>query len=77
MDTMNIRNILSEREYEIMEKVAIGKYNKEIADDLKCKLCTVKKHLQNAFPKLKVNNRTEATVKFLKWSSMSDQPNEN
>lgn len=65
METMNNRSNLSEREYEIMEKVSCGKLNKEIADDLKCKHNTVRKHLQNIFPKLGVQNRTEASIKFM------------
>ena len=69
METMNIKDILSIREYEVMEKVAIGKYNKEIADELECGEATVKKHLQHIFPKLDVQNRTEATIKFLKLSA--------
>jgi DNA-binding NarL/FixJ family response regulator len=77
METMNIKSILSEREYEVMERVAVGKYNKEIADDLNCKITTVKKHLQNIFPKLEVQNRTEASIKFLKLSGMLNKGNEN
>ena len=65
METVNRKSILSEREYEVMEKVAEGKYNKEIADDLNCETTTIKKHLQNIFPKLGVQNRTEASIKFM------------
>lgn len=70
METMNIRSILSEREYEVMEMVSCGKLNKEIADKLKCEETTVKKHLQHIFPKLEVQNRTEASIKFLRLSGM-------
>ena len=77
METMNIRSILSGREYEVMEMVSCGKLNKEIADKLKCEETTVKKHLQHIFPKLEVQNRTEATIKFLKLSGMLNHVNEN
>jgi DNA-binding NarL/FixJ family response regulator len=77
METLNIKSILSEREYEIMVLVSSGKLNKEIASDFKCQLCTVKKHLQHIFPKLEVQNRTEATIKFLKLNGMLNQVNEN
>jgi len=56
---------LSDREFEIMELVSIGKLNKEIADDLDIQTTTIKKHLQNIFPKLGVQNRTEASIKFM------------
>ena len=70
METMNIRSILSEREYEVMEMVSCGMLNKEIADKLKCEETTVKKHLQHIFPKLEVQNRTEASIKFLRLNGM-------
>ena len=70
METIHIKNILSEREYEVMEKVAKGKSNKEIAEEISRDEVTVKKHLQHAFPKLGVRNRTEATVKFLMLSGV-------
>ena len=72
---MNIKSILSVREYEVMEMVSIGKLNKEIADELECEETTIKKHLQHIFPKLEVQNRTEATIKFLRISGMFSQPN--
>jgi DNA-binding NarL/FixJ family response regulator len=59
------RSSLSEREFEIMKLVSTGKLNKEIADYLACKTNTVKKHLQHIFPKLNVQNRTEACIKFM------------
>jgi len=65
MEKNNGKTSLSKREFEIMEKVVRGKYNKEIADDLNVKFNTVRKHLQNIYPKLRVNNRTEASIKFM------------
>jgi DNA-binding NarL/FixJ family response regulator len=56
---------LSQRELEIMEKVSHGKLNKEIADDLACKMNTIRKHLQHIYSKLNVQNRTEASFKFM------------
>jgi DNA-binding NarL/FixJ family response regulator len=77
MESPDIRSILSDREFEVMVLVSSGKYNKEIAYELECQETTVKKHLQHIFPKLEVQNRTEATVKFLKLGGMQDQSNEN
>jgi DNA-binding CsgD family transcriptional regulator len=68
---------LSEREFQIMKLVAIGKINKEIADKLKIKPDTIGKHLQHVFRKLKVQNRTEATVKFLRIDGLLEQMNLN
>jgi DNA-binding NarL/FixJ family response regulator len=70
MEAVNIRSILSEREFEVMEMVSLGLLNKEIADKLECEETTIKKHLQHIYPKLEVQNRTEATIKFLKLSGM-------
>jgi len=59
---------LSEREFQIMELVSLGKCNKEIADTLELKPDTIAKNLQHIFPKLGVQNRTEAALTFLKMS---------
>jgi DNA-binding NarL/FixJ family response regulator len=77
MESFNIKDILSEREFEVMVLVSSGLYNKEVATKLKCEECTIKKHLQHIFEKMRVQNRTEATVKFLKFGGMLDQPDKN
>lgn len=51
---------LSEREWEVLEQVAKGLTNPQIADALSVTENTVKFHLQNIFQKLHVSNRTEA-----------------
>ena len=51
-----------------MELVAIGKFNKEIADELNIKPATITKHIQHIFLKMGVQNRTEATLKFLEMT---------
>ena len=68
MENLNIRNILSGRECEIMILVSAGKLNKQIADELNCEETTVKKHLQHIYPKLEVQNRTQASIKFMELS---------
>lgn len=73
MESSDINSILSEREYEIMSLVSIGKINKEIAFQLEIEESTIKKHLQHIFPKLEVQNRTEATLKFLKLRGSLNQ----
>jgi LuxR family maltose regulon positive regulatory protein len=53
---------LSERELEILELVAAGKSNEEIAQTLIIALGTVKKHINNIYGKLGVHSRTQALV---------------
>lgn len=51
---------LSTREWDVLELVAKGLTNPQIAEHLAVSENTVKFHLQNIFQKLGVNNRTEA-----------------
>lgn len=51
---------LTPRELEVIERVANGLRNKEIAEDLGIRLDTVEAHLKNIFVKLGVNERISA-----------------
>jgi DNA-binding NarL/FixJ family response regulator len=51
---------LSPRELEVLEAVAIGLSNREIASKLWVSEPTVKFHLTNVYRKLGVTNRTQA-----------------
>ena len=53
---------LSARELEILEQVATGATNQQIAVSLRISVNTVKAHLRNIFAKLGVESRTEATL---------------
>lgn len=53
---------LTEREREILEKVAGGDSNKEIAAALQLSEKTVKHHMTNILQKLQVRNRVEAAL---------------
>lgn len=51
---------ISEREYEVLELLAAGQSNKEIAANLFVSPNTVKTHLANLYGKLEVSRRTQA-----------------
>ncbi|HRJ29228.1 MAG TPA: LuxR C-terminal-related transcriptional regulator [Cyclobacteriaceae bacterium] len=51
---------ISKREYEVLELMAKGLSNQEIADKLFVSLNTVKTHTANLFLKLEVKRRTQA-----------------
>jgi LuxR family transcriptional regulator, maltose regulon positive regulatory protein len=53
---------LSDREQEVLQYLARGLSNQEIADQLVLSIDTVKRHLSNIFLKLGVSNRTQAVV---------------
>jgi len=63
---MTDHEFLSLREVEILELVATGASNKEIADSLVISVNTVKVHLKNIYGKLGVNTRTEAALFAIK-----------
>ena len=54
---------LSERELEILRRVAAGYSNQEIAQELVIAGSTVKKHIHNIYAKLAVKSRTQAVAR--------------
>ncbi|PMO36440.1 response regulator [Vibrio breoganii] len=56
---------LTERELEILSKVALGHRNKQIADVLFISESTVKVHMKSLLKKLQVKSRTAATILYL------------
>ncbi|WP_201353695.1 response regulator transcription factor [Hydrogenimonas urashimensis] len=72
--TQNLRaedmpDILTPREKEIVEEVAQGKNNREIAERLGIAERTVKAHLGNIYGKLRVSNRLELALKVKETGS--------
>ena len=56
---------LSERELEVLQLMARGSANKQIAGDLSITESTVKTHVANIFQKLEVNDRTGAVTRAM------------
>ena len=63
---------LTQRQQEVLDLMALGKSNKEIADKLGLTTGTVKMHSSRIFKSLNVQNRTEAVAKFAKFKSNNE-----
>lgn len=57
---------LTVRQRDVMEHIALGKPNKQIARDMNLSLGTIKVHTQMAYRALGARNRTEAAIAYLK-----------
>ncbi|MDP9311697.1 MAG: response regulator transcription factor [Chloroflexota bacterium] len=57
---------LSDREIEVLERIASGSANKEIADTLSISTQTVKNHISSILRKLSLNDRTQAVIYALR-----------
>ncbi|MBL8087128.1 MAG: response regulator transcription factor [Chthonomonas sp.] len=64
--------VLSDRESEILDLIAKGLRNKEIASQLCIAEKTVKNHVSNILKALQVNSRTEAAMKALRAKLVAD-----
>src|SRR5215204_2781327 len=61
VDEPNLKKVgISKREYEVLELIAQGLSNQEIADSLFVSMSTVKSHTANIFGKLDARRRTQA-----------------
>lgn len=69
-----VLNPLTPREIEILQHVAEGLANKEIAHKLSISERTVKNHLSNIMEKLHVNSRTQAAVYALRSGLVPPPP---
>jgi DNA-binding CsgD family transcriptional regulator len=63
---------LTPREREILEWVAAGKSDRQIAEILGTSIRTVQKHLENAYVKLGVENRTAAVMRLKAAAAVRD-----
>lgn len=57
---------LTEREYEVLKFVVMGKSNTEIADELFISVHTAKAHVCSILQKMSVTHRVQAAVKAVR-----------
>jgi DNA-binding NarL/FixJ family response regulator len=68
---------LTEREREVLNHIADGKTNKDIASALSIAENTVKNHLKNILEKLHLENRVQAATFALRQGLLNKPPKEN
>ncbi|WP_461213221.1 response regulator [Lacticaseibacillus sp. GG6-2] len=68
---------LTNREREVLQLIAQGKSNQEIADALFITLKTVKTHVSNILAKLEVDDRTQAAIYAFKHGLVKEDPDNN
>ncbi len=56
---------LTKQELCVLELVAQGRINKEIAQELNISIATTKAHLESIYKKLNAHNRVQAVVKAI------------
>jgi DNA-binding CsgD family transcriptional regulator len=64
--------LLSERERAVAALMAMGRSNREIAEELHLALGTVKAHVVRVLRKLKASNRAEAVARYIELQDKSD-----
>lgn len=60
------RNALTEREKQIVQRIARGMTNKEIAKELAISDKAVEKHISNVFEKWEVKSRVEVAARVVR-----------
>jgi len=68
-EVCNMQSVLSHREEEILQEIALGATNSEIAAKLFLSVNTVKHHIHNILTKLKLENR-RAAILYAKQSGL-------
>src|SRR5262249_33899827 len=65
---------LSEREWQVLQLIAQGLSNQQIAQTLVITIDTVKRHVSHIFSKLGVTNRVQAVKQARDLSLLDEQP---
>lgn len=63
--------LLSKRELEVLKLIAVGNFNRDVAQKLEISEKTVKNHVSNIFKKIGVVDRTQAAVYAIKNNIIS------
>ncbi len=64
--------MFTKREKDVLDLVVQGYNNREISEKLMITNHTTKAHIASIYRKLKVSNRVQATVKYLKLASLTE-----
>jgi DNA-binding NarL/FixJ family response regulator len=68
-----LSNPLTSREIEVLQRLALGRTNREIAQDLRVSLSTVKGHVHQIITKLGASDRTQAAVRAFELGLLPKQ----
>lgn len=71
------RGTLTPREIDVLRLLALGKTNRQIAQEIHLSLSTVKGHLERLISKLGVSDRTQAAVKAVELGLVVPVPKED
>jgi DNA-binding NarL/FixJ family response regulator len=69
----SLPNPLTPRENEVLSRIASGATNRQIAEELRLSLSTVKRHLEHIISKLGVSDRTQAAVKAIEMGLLPEK----
>ena len=67
---------LTDREIEVLRLLALGKTNRQLAQDMRVSLSTVKSYIQRVIGKLEVSDRTQAAVRAVELGLLPEQGEE-
>ena len=69
----NVKTILTNRQYDVVYHLLMGKSNRQIAQSLNISIRTVEFHLTNIYNKLNVSSRIELVIKLRESTAYSEK----
>jgi len=66
-ENRDLKELLTVREIEVLQMIAKGLSNQEVADVLKLSKATIRTHLEHIYQKLEVSNRVEAITEGVRF----------